>query len=67
LSFESTTPARVWVSLDTHGQARGFLPFGLIKKAIKITKKLKKSCAVFMIHTSPFFRNNFYNPPFIKL
>jgi len=38
-----------------------------IKKAIQITQELMEGKAVFTIHTSPLFRNEFYSPPFLKL
>ena len=38
-----------------------------IKKAIKIIQELMEGKAVFTIHTSPLFRNDFYTLPFLKL
>jgi len=38
-----------------------------IEKAIKIATQVMNGKAVFMIHTSPFFRSKFYRAPFINL
>jgi len=38
-----------------------------IKKAIEIAKNFMNGKGVFTIHTSPFFRDDFYNPPFLEL
>ena len=38
-----------------------------VKKAIKIATQIMKGKAVFMIHTSPFFRSKFFRVPFMNL